>query len=340
MTERKRGRPPGPRIRSIKPEMPQDERIAKLSIPAELLFVRLISMADDEGRFRAAVNGIIGFAFPDREDVTQAKVRRWLRDIEAQELVLVYEHDGARFGVVRNFRKHQQINKATPSRLPQPPDAEIVAANAISDDEVNSSCTNTAVLPGPVPEYSGRPHAGARAGARAPIQDPSSSSSSATTTNSQQRGAREHGRVDQLTPPRELAQLPDVAARLDPVLAILAAVQAERGGAVPTVRGVGLALVAFPGRDHVGVARELEHWALAGRGQRKAVKDWVRTYRTFLEGAVDAAPSRTAGPTEPRPLGPNGRRDLDAERHERTARRLGHLMQPTADMEGSVVDAA
>lgn len=296
MTERKRGRPPGPRIRSIKPEMPQDERIAKLSIPAELLFVRLISMADDEGRFRAAVNGIIGFAFPDREDVTQAKVRRWLREIEAQELVLIYTHDGARFGAVRNFRKHQQINKATPSRLPEPPDAEIAAANAIPDDEVNSSCTNTGVLPDPVPEYSGPPHTGARAPARAPIQDPSSSSSS-TTTEGQQRGAREHGRVDQLTPPRELAAMPDVAARLDPVLAVLAAVQDERGGAVPTVRGVGLALVAFPGRDHLAVARDLQHWALAGRGQRKAVKDWVRTYRTFLEGAEEAAPTRTTAGT-------------------------------------------
>jgi hypothetical protein len=295
MTERRRGRPPGPRIRSIKPEMPQDERIAKLSIPAELLFVRLISMADDEGRFRAAVNGIIGFAFPDREDVTQAKVRRWLREIEAQELVLLYAHDGGRYGVVRNFRKHQQINKATPSRLPEPPDAEIVAANAIPPEVGNSSGTNTGVVPDAEPEYSDSSHAGARAGARAPIPDPRSSSCSSTTKkDSQQRGAREHGKVDQLTPPRELAAMPEVASRLDPVLTVLVAVQAERGGAVPTVRGVGLALVAYPGRDHLGVARELQHWALAGRGQRKPVKDWVRTYRTFLDGAEDAAPSRAA----------------------------------------------
>jgi len=294
-------------------------------------------MADDEGRFRAAVNGIIGFAFPDREDVTQAKVRRWLGEIETQKLILVYEHDGARFGVVRNFRRHQAIHKPTPSRLPEPPDPEVVAANAPVPS--NSSGSNTGVVPDADTDYSDLPHVRAHAGARAPIQDPSSSSS-ATTTDSQQRGAHEHGRVDQLTPPRELAAVPELAARLDPVLAVLAAVQAERGGAVPTVRGVGLALVAFPRRDHVAVVRELEHWALAGRGQRKPVKDWVRTYRTFLEGAVDASPSRTARPTGTPPLAANGRRDLDAERRERTARRLGHLMQPTADMEGSAVDAA
>jgi len=82
------------------------------------------------------------------------------------------------------------------------------------------------------------------------------------------------------------------ADRLHPVLAVLTRVQAERGGEVPTLRGVALALAAQPRRDHLAVAHELEHWALAGRGRGRAVRDWVRTYRTFLEGATDAVPLR------------------------------------------------
>jgi hypothetical protein len=82
------------------------------------------------------------------------------------------------------------------------------------------------------------------------------------------------------------------ADRLHPVLAVLTRVQAERGGEVPTLRGVALALAARPGRDHLAVAHELEHWALAGGGRGRSVRDWVRTYRTFLEGAADAAPAR------------------------------------------------
>jgi len=91
---------------------------------------------------------------------------------------------------------------------------------------------------------------------------------------------------------RDTDALPEYADRLHPVLAVLTRVQAERGGEVPTLRGVALALAARPGRDHLAVAHELEHWALAGRGRERAVRDWVRTYRTFLEGASDRAPSR------------------------------------------------
>jgi len=82
------------------------------------------------------------------------------------------------------------------------------------------------------------------------------------------------------------------ADRLHPVLAVLTRVHAERGGEVPTLRGVALALAAQPRRDHLAVAHELEHWALAGRGRRRPVRDWVRTYRTFLDSAPDATPTR------------------------------------------------
>lgn len=78
------------------------------------------------------------------------------------------------------------------------------------------------------------------------------------------------------------------------VLSMLAAVQGERGGDMPTLRGVGLAMRRFPARDHIGVAHELEHWALAGRGQRQKVADWCRTFATFLQKAPDGAPSRPA----------------------------------------------
>jgi hypothetical protein len=55
---------------------------------------------------------------------------------------------------------------------------------------------------------------------------------------------------------------------------------------------VGLAIAHYPDRDHLTVLRELEHWALAGTGQAKTVKDWARTYGTFLERAPAGSPSR------------------------------------------------
>lgn len=289
MTQKKRGRPPGaPRIRTIKPEMPEDERVGgRLSVTAELLFVRLISMADDEGRFQASSSRVVGFAFPHRE-MAPAKVRRLLKEIEAQGLILLYSHDQMPYGVVVNFRKHQQINKPTPSSLPACPDGEVTRANAIPPDE----------LPGSLPEYS-RSNTGARreysqpsprVGAAVPDPVPLPSAVSAPKKEKRGSGGRAAGVVDQLVPPQELPT--EIADRLDPVLAILAGIQAERGGGVPTPRGIGLALVAFPRRDHLAVARELQHWALAGRGQSKPVKDWVATYRTFLGNSEDADPVR------------------------------------------------
>lgn len=87
-------------------------------------------------------------------------------------------------------------------------------------------------------------------------------------------------------------QLPGIAGN---VLLILSRIHAERGGNVPTLRGTGLAIRAFPDRDHVAVVLELERWVLLGNGSTRKVKDWHRQYHAFLERSVAAAPSRTAG---------------------------------------------
>jgi hypothetical protein len=180
VTAKKRGRPPGPRIRTIKPEMPEDERVGgRLSVTAELLFVRLISMADDEGRFQASTSRVVGFAFPHRE-MAPAKVRRLLREIEAQGLILLYRHEQMPYGVVVNFRKHQNITRPTASSLPPCPVEEVTRANAIPADELHAQGD----------EYSVSNHDGSnehsqhppRVGAQVPVPDPLPGRASTTTT--------------------------------------------------------------------------------------------------------------------------------------------------------------
>jgi len=142
-------------------------------------------------------------------------------------------------------------------------------------------------------------------------------------------GARSRARraVDQDALPDGLA--PHLAARIPALLAVLGEVQGQRGGNVPTVRGVGLAVKAYPRRDHMAVMRELEYWALAGKGQRKPVSDWGATYRTFLSNAADADPIRVAAGTAPvSAMSERERRNV--ERRARAADALGDLMRPTA----------
>jgi len=53
-----------PRIRTLKPEMWADEKIGNLSRDARGLLVGLVTVSDDEGRFRAQTALILGSVFP------------------------------------------------------------------------------------------------------------------------------------------------------------------------------------------------------------------------------------------------------------------------------------
>lgn len=125
-----------------------------------------------------------------------------------------------------------------------------------------------------------------------------SQQTSSKDTRSRSRSRSRSGVVVQDLPPTSLvAELHDAARQ---VLAVLLAVQADRGGNVPTMRGVGLAMARYPDRDHLSVARDLEHWALAGNGANREVKDWARTLATFLRRSVPGSASRPSGrPTSP-----------------------------------------
>jgi hypothetical protein len=75
-----------PRIRTIKPELWQDEKVGGLSRDARLLFIGLVTMADDEGRLRALPAVILGHCLPYDADALR-KVEAWLAEVAASGLV-------------------------------------------------------------------------------------------------------------------------------------------------------------------------------------------------------------------------------------------------------------
>ncbi|HTA98696.1 MAG TPA: hypothetical protein VK730_13770 [Solirubrobacteraceae bacterium] len=103
-------------------------------------------------------------------------------------------------------------------------------------------------------------------------------------------GARRSKPVDPDSLPADFPT--NLVAVADQALVRLLRLQSERGGNVPTRRGVGLAIAAWPDRDHLRVVGELEHWATAGAGARRDIRDWATTLRNFLEKNVPSAPSR------------------------------------------------
>ena len=122
------------RIRTIKPGLWSDDLVADLSRDARLLFIGLISLADDEGRFVASAATLAGHIYP-HDELPPTTIRRWLREIETKDRehaertgkglsVVLYQVGRAQYGWLPKYRRHQRISHPQPSALPPPPGEE------------------------------------------------------------------------------------------------------------------------------------------------------------------------------------------------------------------------
>lgn len=108
------------RIRTIKPSFWGDDKVCRLSWDARLLLIGIISSADDEGRFIATPQAVLGYVFP-HELVTPKRFQSLLAEITDTKIVQLYEDRGRHYGFLPNWRKHQKISKPQPSAIPAPP---------------------------------------------------------------------------------------------------------------------------------------------------------------------------------------------------------------------------
>lgn len=106
-----------PRIRTLKPEIWADEAVGHLDTWERLLFIGLITMADDEGRLRALPAAITGHCFP-YDEVAPKRLRKWLLALHATGLIVFYECEGTPYVEICGWTKHQKINRPAESNLP------------------------------------------------------------------------------------------------------------------------------------------------------------------------------------------------------------------------------
>jgi hypothetical protein len=109
------------RIRTVKPDAWQDRRLGQRTRDARLLWVVLLTMCDDEGRFRALPLGIAGHGYAHDLKALQA-IPGWLEELAAAGLIVLYDVDAEPFGCFPRWANHQRVNKPTPSRIPAPPE--------------------------------------------------------------------------------------------------------------------------------------------------------------------------------------------------------------------------
>ena len=109
-----------PRIRTLKPECWQDQKLGRVSRDARLLWTVLITLADDEGRFLSLPSVVLGHGYPYDSDAPK-KLAGWMGELTDERLVEVYEADGIQYGWLPKWELHQKVNKAKASTLAAPP---------------------------------------------------------------------------------------------------------------------------------------------------------------------------------------------------------------------------
>lgn len=106
------------RIRSIKPDLPHSESMGRVSRDARLLFILLWTLADDSGTLRGSSRMLASLLFPYDDDAPEL-IASWLGELLREECIAIYESEGSTYVYVRNWLRHQKIDRPTASKLPQ-----------------------------------------------------------------------------------------------------------------------------------------------------------------------------------------------------------------------------
>jgi hypothetical protein len=106
------------RIRSIKPEILDDEESSSLSDEAWRLWVSMWLIADDHGNCRAGDRYLASQVWQDSS--RSPRVAEVLRELRKKRRVELYDNGGERYVHIRNWAKHQRIDNAGRPRVNGP----------------------------------------------------------------------------------------------------------------------------------------------------------------------------------------------------------------------------
>ena len=96
------------RVRSIKPQLLEDEKLGSVPPLARYLAIALILMADDRGNMRGSAGFVRGRAFA-YDDVAMPDVQTWLEQLDAVGYAKLYYVNGEQFIHLVNWERHQKI---------------------------------------------------------------------------------------------------------------------------------------------------------------------------------------------------------------------------------------
>lgn len=106
------------RKRMIDPGIWTSEDYSSLSILARLIWVGLISNADDEGRGKANTSYLKSQLFPYDDELSLKKIETSLKEIEKLMSIKFYEVNGKKYYQLTKWDKFQKIDRPSVSQIP------------------------------------------------------------------------------------------------------------------------------------------------------------------------------------------------------------------------------
>lgn len=133
------------RRRTIDPSFWDSLHRQRLSDSEQLLFLGLISHADDQGRVRGHLRYLLSTIYKYDEKMTAGRLERMLQHLSLNDaleqdathegLIGRYEAQGEKWIVVLKFRKWQKIDHPTASRIPTPPETLQARVEQVSREQ-------------------------------------------------------------------------------------------------------------------------------------------------------------------------------------------------------------
>lgn len=110
------------RIRTIKPKFFTSPDTAKLSYQARILFIAMWCWADDYGKGETNLNGLLGLAFPESDDLERKDVQRLCSEVQNACDVEFYIVEERAYYAIPSWDKHQKTQRQAKSDIPDPDD--------------------------------------------------------------------------------------------------------------------------------------------------------------------------------------------------------------------------
>jgi len=99
------------RIRTIKPEFWEDEKVAKLPMPCRLFYIGTWNFADDQGVFRGNAAILKSRIFPYDESLRASEISKWLDALVEARMIIPVSYNNESYYVIRTFQNHQMIDR-------------------------------------------------------------------------------------------------------------------------------------------------------------------------------------------------------------------------------------